>query len=327
VYLDGKTILLTGGTGSFGQRFVELALKEANPASIRIYSRGEHRQMEMQQRLKDNRLRFFIGDVRDRDRLYRAMNGVDLVVHAAALKHVPLAEYNPIEAVKTNIDGTINVIDAAIDNSVDKVLAISTDKAVHPENLYGATKLVMEKLLIQGNAYSGSRRTTFSCTRYGNVLGSQGSVVPLFIKQRENGLITLTDQRMTRFWLTLEQGVRFVVDCLEQMHGGEIFVPKIPSMKMTDMVKAVAPDCRVEIVGIRPGEKLHEELISEDEARMAVDFKDMYVIKPSHPWWQGENWSQGKPVAEGFRYVSNTNGWTYTPEQLQELLRKEGWDC
>ncbi len=327
MYLDGKTILLTGGTGSFGQKFVEMALQEADPASIRVYSRGEHRQMEMQQRLKDNRLRFFIGDVRDRDRLYRAMNGVNLVVHAAALKHVPLAEYNPIEAVKTNIEGAVNVIDAAIDNGVEKVLAISTDKAVHPENLYGATKLVMEKLFIQGNAYTGGRKTAFSCTRYGNVLGSQGSVVPLFIKQRESGSITLTDQRMTRFWLTLEQGARFVINCLQQMHGGEIFVPKIPSMKMTDMVKAVAPDCRVEIVGIRPGEKLHEELISEDEARMAVDIKDMYVIKPSHPWWQCDNWSQGKPVAEGFRYSSNTNDCTYTPEQLQELLRKEGWDC
>jgi UDP-N-acetylglucosamine 4,6-dehydratase len=186
----------------------------------------------------------------------------------------------------------------------------------------------MEKLFIQGNAYTGDRRQTkFSCTRYGNVLGSQGSVVPLFIKQRESGSITLTDQRMTRFWLTLEQGVRFVFDCLEKMHGGEIFVPKIASMKMSDMVKAVAPDCGVEIVGIRPGEKLHEELISEDEARMTVDVKDMYVIKPAQPWWPGGNWVQGKPVAEGFRYASNTTSWSYTPEQLQELLRKEGWDC
>ena len=327
VYLDGKTILLTGGTGSFGQKFVEVALQEADPASIRVYSRGEHRQLEMQQRFKDDRLRFFIGDVRDRDRLYRAMNGADIVVHAAALKQVPLAEYNPIEAVKTNIQGAINVIDAAIDNKVEKILAISTDKAVHPENLYGATKLVMEKLLIQGNAYTGGRKTRFSCARYGNVLGSQGSVIPLFIKQRENGSVTLTDQRMTRFWLSLEQGVRFVINCLEQMHGGEIFVPKIPSMTMIDMVKAVAPNCQVEVIGIRPGEKLHEELISEDEARLTVDVEDMYVIKPPHPWWQGDNWVQGKPVEEGFCYASNTNSWTYTPEQLQELLRKEGWDC
>jgi UDP-N-acetylglucosamine 4,6-dehydratase (inverting) len=327
VYLDGKTILLTGGTGSFGQKFVELVLKDADPASIRVYSRGEHRQLEMQQRFNDDRLRFFIGDVRDRDRLYRAMNGADIVVHAAALKQVPLAEYNPIEAVKTNIEGAINVIDAAIDNKVEKILAISTDKAVHPENLYGATKLVMEKLLIQGNAYTGGRKTRFSCARYGNVLGSQGSVIPLFIKQRENGSVTLTDQRMTRFWLSLEQGVRFVINCLEQMHGGEIFVPKIPSMTMIDMVTAIAPNCQVEVIGIRPGEKLHEELISEDEARLTVDVEDMYVIKPSHPWWQGANWAQGKPVKEGFRYASNTNSWTYTPEQLQELLRKEGWDC
>ncbi|MGD0622024.1 MAG: UDP-N-acetylglucosamine 4,6-dehydratase (inverting) [Thermacetogeniaceae bacterium] len=327
MYLDGKTILLTGGTGSFGQKFVELVLKDADPASIRVYSRGEHRQLEMQQRFNDDRLRFFIGDVRDRDRLYRAMNGADIVVHAAALKQVPLAEYNPIEAVKTNIEGAINVIDAAIDNKVEKILAISTDKAVHPENLYGATKLVMEKLLIQGNAYTGGRKTRFSCARYGNVLGSQGSVIPLFIKQRENGSVTLTDQRMTRFWLSLEQGVRFVINCLEQMHGGEIFVPKIPSMTMIDMVTAIAPNCQVEVIGIRPGEKLHEELISEDEARLTVDVEDMYVIKPSHPWWQGANWAQGKPVKEGFRYASNTNSWTYTPEQLQELLRKEGWDC
>jgi UDP-N-acetylglucosamine 4,6-dehydratase (inverting) len=328
MYLDGKVILLTGGTGSFGQKFVELALQEADPASIRIYSRGEHRQVEMQQRFSDSRLRFFIGDVRDRDRLYRAMNGVDIVVHAAALKHVPLAEYNPIEAVKTNIDGAINIIDAAIDNNVQKILAISTDKAVHPEKLYGATKLVMEKLFIQGNAYTGGiRHTKFSCTRYGNVLGSQGSVVPLFIKQRENGSVTLTDRRMTRFWLTLEQGVRFVFDCLEKMHGGEIFVPKISSMKMSDMVKAVAPGCGVEIVGIRPGEKLHEELISEDEARTTVEVEDMYVIKPSQPWWQCENWVHGTRLPEGFRYSSNTTSWSYTPEQLQELLRKEGWDC
>ncbi len=327
VYLDGKTILLTGGTGSFGQKFVELVLQDAGPASIRVYSRGEHRQLEMQQRFKDDRLRFFIGDVRDRDRLYRAMNGADIVVHAAALKQVPLAEYNPIEAVKTNIQGAINVIDAAIDNKVEKILAISTDKAVHPENLYGATKLVMEKLLIQGNAYTGGRKTRFSCARYGNVLGSQGSVIPLFIKQRESGSVTLTDQRMTRFWLSLEQGVQFVINCLEQMHGGEIFVPKIPSMTMIDMVKAIAPNCQVEVIGIRPGEKLHEELISEDEARLTVDVEDMYVIKPPHPWWQGDNWVQGKPVEEGFCYASNTNSWTYTPEQLQELLRKEGWDC
>ena len=255
------------------------------------------------------------------------MNGADIVVHAAALKQVPLAEYNPIEAVKTNIQGAINVIDAAIDNKVEKILAISTDKAVHPENLYGATKLVMEKLLIQGNAYTGGRKTRFSCARYGNVLGSQGSVIPLFIKQRESGSVTLTDQRMTRFWLSLEQGVQFVINCLEQMHGGEIFVPKIPSMTMIDMVKAIAPNCQVEVIGIRPGEKLHEELISEDEARLTVDVEDMYVIKPPHPWWQGDNWVQGKPVEEGFCYASNTNSWTYTPEQLQELLRKEGWDC
>ena len=327
MYLDGKTILLTGGTGSFGQKFVELALQEADPASIRVYSRGEHRQLEMQQQFRDHRLRFLIGDVRDRGRLYRAMNGADIVIHAAALKQVPLAEYNPIEAVKTNIEGAINVIDAAIDNNVKKILAISTDKAVHPENLYGATKLVMEKLLIQGNAYTGGRKTRFSCARYGNVLGSQGSVIPLFIKQRESGSVTLTDQRMTRFWLSLEQGVRFVINCVEQMQGGEIFVPKIPSMTMTDMVKAVAPNCRIEIIGIRPGEKLHEELISEDEARMTIDVEDMYVIKPPHPWWQGDNWRDGRPVAEGFRYTSNSNSLTYTPEQLQEVLRKEGWDC
>ncbi len=234
--LENKVILLTGGTGSFGQKFTEIALREHNPKVIRIFSRGELLQQQMQQRFNDDpRLRFFIGDVRDRERVYRAMNGVDIVVHAAALKQVPTCEYNPLEAVKTNIDGAANVIDAAIDNGVEKVMTISTDKAVQPVNLYGATKLAAEKLFIQSNVYTGWRKTRFSCVRYGNVAGSRGSVMPLFLKQKENGTITITDERMTRFWITLEQGVRFVIDCTGRMHGGEVFIPKIPSMKITEL--------------------------------------------------------------------------------------------
>jgi UDP-N-acetylglucosamine 4,6-dehydratase len=266
-YFDGKTVLITGGTGSFGKMFTSLLLKEWNPDSVRIYSRGELLQWEMQQKIQDERLRFFIGDVRDKDRLYRAMNDVDIVVHAAALKQVPAAEYNPIEAVKTNIDGASNVINASIDNGVEKVMALSTDKAVHPVNLYGATKMVAEKLFVQGNTYAGGRNTRFACTRYGNVVGSRGSIIPLFLEQRKQGRVTITDERMTRFWLTLEQGARFVAHCIETMKGGEIFVPKIPSMRITDLAKVIAPDCNVEIIGIRPGEKLHEVLLTEDEAR------------------------------------------------------------
>lgn len=265
-------------------------------------------------------MRYFIGDVRDRERLYRALSGVDIVVHAAALKQVPACEYNPIEAVKTNINGAINVIDAAIDNGVKKVIAVGTDKAVNPINLYGATKLCAEKLFVQGNSYSREKGPRFSCTRYGNVVGSRGSVVPVFLEQRKNGKVSVTDPRMTRFWITLEQGVKFVIRCIELMHGGEIFVPKIPSMNILDLAKAIAPGCGVEYIGIRPGEKLHEVLVSEDEARHTLELDDMYIIQPMHPWWQVENWSGAKRLSDGFCYSSDKNNSWLTPAELQRLV-------
>ncbi|WOX56755.1 UDP-N-acetylglucosamine 4,6-dehydratase (inverting) [Methanoculleus receptaculi] len=319
-YFDGKTILVTGGTGSFGKMFTSLLLEEWNPDSVRIYSRGELLQWEMQQKNQDERLRFLIGDVRDKDRLYRAMNDVDIVVHAAALKQVPTAEYNPIEAVKTNIDGAANVINASIDNGVERVMALSTDKAVHPVNLYGATKMVAEKLFVQGNAYAGGRKTRFACTRYGNVVGSRGSIVPLFLEQRKQGRVTITDERMTRFWLTLEQGARFVARCIETMKGGEIFVPKIPSMRITDLARVIAPDCEVEIIGIRPGEKLHEVLLTEDEARHSKDMGDYFIIEPELRFWQKNDGHEGKPLPEGFRYSSENNTAWLDADELISMI-------
>ncbi|MEM3364401.1 MAG: UDP-N-acetylglucosamine 4,6-dehydratase (inverting) [Candidatus Micrarchaeia archaeon] len=323
--LDGKTILLTGGTGSFGQKFTEIVLKKYNPASVRIYSRGEHKQVEMERKFNDDRLRFFVGDVRDKARLYRAMNGVDIVVHAAALKHVPVCEYNPIEAVRTNIEGAINVVDAAIDNEVEKVVAISTDKAVQPVNLYGTTKLAAEKIFIQANAYSGKRRTRFSCVRYGNVVGSNGSVIPLFLKQREAGEITITDERMTRFWITLEQGVELVLRCIREMKGGEIFVPKIPSVKITDLADVMAPNAKRKIIGIRPGEKLHEMLISVDEARHTILKEDYFIIEPEFSFWVSESHEKHKHLPDGFYYSSDNNEWWLKGNELKEFLKKEGW--
>jgi UDP-N-acetylglucosamine 4,6-dehydratase (inverting) len=319
-YFDGKTVLITGGTGSFGKMFTSLLLKEWNPDSVRIYSRGELLQWEMQQKIQDERLRFFIGDVRDKDRLYRAMNDVDIVVHAAALKQVPAAEYNPIEAVKTNIDGASNVINASIDNGVEKVMALSTDKAVHPVNLYGATKMVAEKLFVQGNTYAGGRNTRFACTRYGNVVGSRGSIIPLFLEQRKQGRVTVTDERMTRFWLTLEQGSRFVAHCIETMRGGEVFVPKIPSMRITDLAKVMAPDCEVEVIGIRPGEKLHEVLLTEDEARHSKDMGDYFIIEPELRFWQKNNGHEGKSLPEGFRYSSESNSTWLDADELMSMV-------
>jgi len=323
--LDNKTILLTGGTGSFGQKFVEIALKHHKPKAIRIYSRGEQRQVEMERRFNDERLRFLVGDIRDRERLYRAMNGVDIVVHAAALKHVPVCEYNPSEAVKTNIEGAMNLIDAAIDNGVQKVLVLSTDKAAQPVNLYGATKLVMEKLVIQGNVFRGAKGTIFSCVRYGNVIGSNGSVIPLFIKQREKGELTLTDERMTRFWITLEQGVETVLDGLTRMKGGEIFVPKIPSVKMTDLADVMAPGAKRKIIGIRPGEKLHETLLTADEARHAFDTEKYYVIAPEHSFWTEEPLKAGKALPAGFSYSSDNNTWWPSKDEVKKMLKEQGY--
>ena len=317
-----KVVLVTGGTGSFGKKFIETMLEENPPAKLIVFSRDEQKQHEMRQTGYDHpNLRYFIGDVRDYQRLRRAFEGVDYVVHAAALKQVPACEYNPMEAVKTNILGSSNVIDAALDSSVEKVIALSTDKAVNPINLYGATKLSAEKLFVQSNAYAGGRKTRFACVRYGNVVGSRGSVVPVFMRQRDEGVVSITDERMTRFWISLEQGVRFVIRCLEQMQGGEVFVPKIPSMKVVDLAKAVAPDAKVNIIGIRPGEKLHEVLISEDEARTVVELDDMYVVQPAEALWFGHAWTQkGSRIADEFRYASNTNTDWLSVDQIKEIV-------
>lgn len=321
-YFDNKTILITGGTGSFGRTFLATLLREDNPRSIRIYSRGELLQYETEKLFPDDRIRFFIGDVRDQERLSRAMNGVDIVVHAAALKQVPACEFNPIEAVKTNINGSINIINAALDNNVDRVIALSTDKAVHPVNLYGSTKMVAEKLFVQGNSYAGGdRHTRFSCVRYGNVVGSRGSVVPLFNEQKKAGRLTVTDERMTRFWLTLDEGVQFVRNCLPIMTGGEIFVPKIPSMKVTDLARAMAPDAKIDIIGIRPGEKIHEILLTDDEARHTKEYDTYFVIEPEQKFWDtNKKESGGRELPEGFRYSSDNNTEWLTINDLNRMI-------
>jgi len=317
-----KSILVTGGTGSFGKQFIKVLFSHDNPRKVIVFSRDELKQHEMRVLgFDDPRLRYFIGDVRDLSRLQRAFAGVDIVIHAAALKQVPACEYNPIEAVRTNVDGARNVIDAALDTGVKKVMALSTDKAVNPVNLYGATKMVAEKLFIQANAYSGTGPTRFSCVRYGNVVASRGSVIPLFLEQRKNGKVTITDARMTRFWLTLEQAAEFVIRCTEEMHGGEVFVPKIPSMNIQDLAESVAPGCKIEIIGIRPGEKVHEVLVSEDEARHTLELVDKFVIQPAHPWWSLDNWKNGRGIADGFRYTSDNNPLAMTPIDLKALVR------
>lgn len=319
-----ESVLVTGGTGSFGKKFAEIMLKDYHPKRLVIFSRDELKQHEMRVAgLQHSSLRYFLGDVRDQSRLERAFAGVTVVVHAAALKQVPACEYNPFEAVQTNVIGARNIIDAAINQGVRRTLALSTDKAVNPINIYGATKLCAEKMFVQANAYAGSQDTRFSCARYGNVVASRGSVIPVFQEQKQTGRITLTDPRMTRFWLTLEQGVRFVITSIEQMHGGEIFVPKIPSMRLLDLADSIAPGCQIETIGIRPGEKLHEVLVSEDEARNTVEMDDRFVIQPAHSWWRRENWSKGKPLADGFRYASETNDRWLTGRDLLELISPE----
>ncbi len=317
-----KSVLVTGGTGSFGKKFISVLQKEYSPERLIVFSRDELKQHEMRMSGFDQpNMRYFIGDVRDGERLRRAMQSVDVVVHAAALKQVPACEYNPKEAIKTNIMGTSNVIEAALDVGVTKVLALSTDKAVNPVNLYGATKLAAEKLAIQSNAYAGGRETRISCVRYGNVVGSRGSVVPTFYRLRSSGKLTVTDDRMSRFWITLEQGVRFVIRCIEEMHGGEVFVPKIPSTTIIDLARVIAPEAEIEIIGIRPGEKLHEVLISEDEARSTVELEDMYVVQPAVSPWFGYEWEKlGRHLEDGFRYASNTNDDWLTPEQIREIV-------
>jgi len=321
-----KVILVTGGTGSFGKKFTRIILKEQNPKAIRIFSRGELKQQLMREQFQDyhndEKLRFFIGDVRDKNRLYRAMNGVDIVIHAAALKQVPTCEYNPLEAVKTNITGAANVIDAAIDNNVEKVIALSTDKAVHPVNLYGATKLVAEKLFVQGNSYSGGHKTIFSCVRYGNVVGSRGSVIPVFQRQKEKGEITITDENMTRFWITQEQAVRFIINCIEKMKGGEIFVPKIPSMKIIDLAEVIAPECKREVIGIRPGEKINEVLLTDEEAHHTKEFDNYFIVEPEHHFWGKGNCKEGKSLPSNFIYSSGNNDRWLTKAELNKMLEE-----
>ncbi len=316
-----STVLVTGGTGSFGKKFTQVMLKRYHPKKLIIFSRDELKQHEMRSSgLDDPSLRYFIGDVRDVDRLRRAFQGVDVVVHAAALKQVPACEYNPIEAVMTNVMGARNIIDAALDSSVSRVLALSTDKAVNPVNLYGATKLVAEKLFVQANAYSGAGGTRFACVRYGNVVGSRGSVIPLFLEQRKTGRVSITDARMTRFWITLEQGVNFVIRCIEQERGGEVFVPKLPSMKLTDLLQVIAPDAQIDVMGIRPGEKLHEALVSEDEARGARELDDMFVIQPTQPQFHFEEWNEGQALPPDFSYTSLNNTQWLTASEVASWI-------
>ena len=319
------TVLVTGGTGSFGRKFAEVILASYPPKKLIIFSRDELKQHDMHHKLAAFApvLRFFIGDVRDRDRLYRAMHAVDVVVHAAAMKQIPTCEYNPFEAVMTNVFGARNVIDAAIDCKVKRAVLVSTDKAVNPVNLYGATKLCAEKLFVHGNAYSGAEGTRFAVVRYGNVVGSRGSVVPLFAAQRKNGYITLTDERMTRFWITLQEVVKFVIRSLQDMQGGEIFVPKLPSMRMAALAKAVARDAEVRIIGVRPGEKLHELLICEDEARQTLEFDDRFVVLPAHCWCNKEKWNGGRPLPDGFRYSSDQNTEWLQAEDFERLMQQQ----
>lgn len=320
--LRGKTILLTGGTGSFGMAFTVRVLRQFPDVIVRVYSRDELKQSQMRERLGTDRVRYMIGDVRDRARMSRAAEGADVIVHAAAMKQVEACEYNPFEAVRTNVLGSQHVVDAAIDCGVETVVALSTDKAVNPVNLYGATKLCAEKIVLQGNAYAARSRTRLSAVRYGNVMGSRGSVVPLFQRQALEGRLTVTDERMTRFWITLDQAVDLVFYAIDHMVGGEVFIPKIPSMRILDLVEAVAPGIPRDVVGIRPGEKLHELLLTADESRHAVDAGDVYIVLPENPSWEHQpRWDSAKPLDDGFVYASNTNPWWLTTPDLVEMIR------
>ena len=318
--ISGSTILVTGGTGSFGNAFVPMTLAKYNPAKIIIYSRDEMKQWEMAKKYgNDPRVRFFIGDVRDRERLYRALDGVDYVVHAAATKIVPTAEYNPFECVKTNINGAMNLIDACIDKKVKRVVALSTDKASSPINLYGATKLASDKLFVAGNSYAGGHDTRFAVVRYGNVMGSRGSVIPFFLSIKDKGVLPITDERMTRFMISLEQGVELVWHAFDDMEGGEIYVKKIPSMKVTDLARTIAPGARLEFVGIRPGEKLHEQMIGEEDAFHTYEYEEHFKILPAiHNWTASEaRIKDGKKVQKGFSYTSDNNRVWMSPEELR----------
>jgi UDP-N-acetylglucosamine 4,6-dehydratase/5-epimerase len=318
--LSGKTVLVTGATGSFGTAFMRAVLERYDVASIRAFSRDELKQSELARTITDKRLRLLIGDVRDRDRLRVATRGVDVIVHAAALKQVPACEYNPFEAVQTNVMGAENVVAAAIDNDVPVMIALSTDKAVNPVNLYGATKLCAEKIVAQAMAYAAGTHAKFASVRYGNVVGSRGSVVPIFRQQALTGTVTITDERMTRFWITLEQAVEFVLSCLPLIQGGETFVPKIPSMRLTDMAAVLAPNAERKVVGIRPGEKLHEVLVTEDEARHCYDIGDRYVILPQLATWDMERPERGESLPDGFRYASDNNSEWLDEEALRAMV-------
>lgn len=332
--LNGKNILITGGTGSFGKQFTKTILARYKPNKIIIYSRDELKQYEMAQRFDDKCMRYFIGDVRDKDRLIKAMNGVDYVVHAAALKHVPIAEYNPMECIKTNINGAQNVIDASIANGISKVIALSTDKAANPINLYGATKLASDKLFVAANNITGDKPISFAVVRYGNVMGSRGSVIPFFEKLIREGAseLPITDERMSRFWITLQEGVDFVLKNFQRMHGGEIFVPKIPSMNVIDVARTIAPTLKHTIVGIRPGEKMHEVMCPEDDSHLTIEFDDHFVIQPTIQFSHKPNYhinalgEKGSSVPYGFAYRSDNNTDWLTPEALLakiELTRNE----
>lgn len=329
--LDNKTILITGGTGSFGKRFTEIAFQKYKPRKVIVFSRDEFKQFLMAKQFPDDKfpIRYFIGDIRDKERLMRAFEGVDYVVHAAALKQVPACEYNPFEAVRTNILGAQNIVEAALDRGVKKVIALSTDKAVSPVNLYGSTKLAMEKLVVAANSYVGGRDISFAVVRYGNVVGSRGSVIPFFLKLKSEGqkCLPVTDERMTRFWITLEQGVDLVITALEEARGGEIFIPEIPSMKVTDLAKAISPECEIKIIGIRPGEKVHESLISEDEGRSTVilekNGRKIFIILPTY-FFSSRNrhiYDTLPKAPENFAYRSDTNSVWLNVDQLREMLQ------
>lgn len=320
----GKTVLLLGGTGSFGQKLAKTILSEGSPEKLIVYSRDELKQYEMKQRFSQyENMRFFIGDIRDKERLMRAFHGVDYVLHLSALKQIPAMEYNPTEAIKTNILGTMNIIEAALDREVKRVIAVSTVKACNPICLYGATKLCADKLLVAANSYAGSSDTKFAVVRFGNIIGSRGGVVAFFKEKRKTGKLPITDPNMTRFWITPEIGVHFITKCLGRMKGGEIFVPKLPSMNIMDLARAVAPECKTEVVGIRPGEKLNEIMISEDDARNTIELDDCYVIQPVFHWWRADNHKAGKPVPPSFKYSSDTNREKLTVAQLQEIISEQ----
>lgn len=323
-FLEGKTVLITGGTGSFGKAFVSKVLADNEVSKLIVFSRDELKQFEMAEKITSPKLRYFLGDVRDYQRLLRATDGVDLIVHAAAMKQIPASEYNPMEAIKTNIIGAENIVNASIENGIQRVVALSTDKAANPANLYGATKLCSDKLMIAGNTLAGSRDTRFSAVRYGNVLGSRGSVIPFFLDRAKAGSIPITDERMTRFWLTIQEGVNFVLDSFERMHGGEIFVPKIPSFKVTDVARVVCPGVPTEIVGIRPGEKLHEVMITEDDSHSTYEFEDYFAIISPALKVSGVYENIGKRVEEGFRFSSDNNRIWHTDESFLKVLKENG---